>query len=42
MSSFIALLKTTGGGWVAGEGNNWYRNDSLMELLRPYLPADAR
>jgi len=37
----IRALKTTRSGWVVAEGADWYRNDSLIQLLTPYLSANA-
>jgi hypothetical protein len=35
----ISVLKMINSGWVIGVGDDYYRNDSLVNLLTPYLSA---
>jgi hypothetical protein len=37
----ISVLKSVHSGWIVAAGDNWYRNDSLVHLLAPYLPSGA-
>jgi hypothetical protein len=37
----ISLLKSVDSGWIIAAGKDWYKNDSLVQLLTPYLSPNA-
>ena len=38
---YLFILKSMQSGWVIAAGKDWYRNDSLIQLLTPYLSSNA-
>jgi hypothetical protein len=34
----ISILNTDQSGWVVIAGGNWYKSDSLVDVLRKYIP----